>query len=45
MEGLFGGLFGDVGGLLSFASHPVESIMLFIGGIILMVIVYKIIVS
>ena len=28
--GLLGGLTGDVGGLLSFASHPLESIMFFV---------------
>jgi hypothetical protein len=47
MAGLLGNLIGDATGdatgLLDFMSHPMESIMLFIGGIILLVIVYKII--
>lgn len=39
-SGLFGGLFGDAGSLLSFATHPLESIMLFIGGILVIAIVW-----
>jgi hypothetical protein len=49
MAGLLGNLIGDATGdatgLLDFMSHPMESLTLFIGGIILLVIVYKIIVS
>jgi hypothetical protein len=47
MAGLFGNLFGDMTGgvsnLFDFMSHPMESILFFIGGIMLLVIVYKII--
>lgn len=42
-NGLLGGLFGDVGGIFNFALHPLDSIMIFVGGIILLVIVFKII--
>jgi hypothetical protein len=49
MAGLLGNLIGDATGdatgLLDFMSHPMESLLLFTGGIILLVIVYKIIVS
>lgn len=42
-DGLIGNLSGGVGSLFSFATHPLESIMLFVGGILLLLIVYKII--
>ena len=41
--GLLGGITGDVGGIFSFMSHPMESIIFFIGGIMLFVTVLKII--
>ena len=41
--GLLGGITGDVGGIFSFMSHPLESIVFFIGGISLFFIVIKII--
>ena len=41
--GLLGGLFG--GGLFGFFLHPMQSILFFVGSIILAVIVYKIIVK
>ena len=41
--GLLGGLTSDLSGGLSFLEHPLDSIMLFVGGIILLVVVYKII--
>ena len=41
--GLLSGLTGDVGGIFSFMSHPMESIIFFIGGIMLFVTVLKII--
>ena len=41
--GLLSGLTGDVGGIFSFMSHPMESIIFFIGGISLFFIVIKII--
>ena len=41
--GLLGGITGDVGGIFSFMSHPLESIIFFIGGISLFFIVIKII--
>ncbi len=41
--GLLSGLGGDVGGIFSFMSHPLESIVFFIGGIMLFVTVLKII--
>ena len=41
--GLLSGLTGDVGGIFSFMSHPLESIIFFIGGISLFFIVIKII--
>ena len=41
--GLLSGLTGDVGGIFSFMSHPLESIIFFIGGIMLFVTVLKII--
>ena len=41
--GLLGGIGGDVGGIFSFMSHPMESIVFFIGGISLFFIVIKII--
>jgi len=47
MSGLLGNLFGGITGgassLFDFMSHPLESILFFIGGILLLVIVYKII--
>ena len=43
--GLLSGIFGDAGGLLSFASHPLQSIMFFVGGVIMMIVVYKIILN
>ena len=41
--GLLDGITGDVGGIFSFMSHPLESIIFFIGGIMLFVTVLKII--
>ena len=41
--GLLGGIGGDVSGIFSFMSHPMESIIFFIGGISLFFIVIKII--
>ena len=41
--GLLGGLTGDLSDGLDFMEHPLDSIMLFVGGIMLLVIVYKII--
>ncbi len=41
--GLLGGITSDVGGIFSFMSHPMESIIFFIGGIMLFVTVLKII--
>ncbi len=41
--GLLSGLTGDVGGIFSFMSHPIESIIFFIGGISHFFIVIKII--
>ena len=41
--GLLSGLTGDVGGIFSFMSHPMESIIFCIGGISLFFIVIKII--
>ena len=41
--GLLSGLTGDVGGIFSFMSHPMESVIFFIGGIMLFVTVLKII--
>ena len=41
--GLLGGITGDVGGIFSFMSHPLESIVFFIGGIMLFLTVLKII--
>jgi len=41
--GLLSGIGGDVGGIFSFMSHPMESIIFFIGGIMLFVTVLKII--
>ena len=41
--GLFSGIMGDFSSLTSFMSHPLESIMFFIGGIMLLVIVYHVI--
>lgn len=42
---LIGGATGDIGGILDFMSHPMESILFFIGGIMLLVVVYKILVD
>jgi hypothetical protein len=42
---LIDGLFGTAGGILDFMSHPFQSIMFLIGGIILMVIVVKILLN
>ena len=39
--GLLSGLTGDVGGIFSFMSRPLESIIFFIGGISLFFIVIK----
>ena len=41
--GLLGGITGDVSGIFGFMSHPLESIIFFIGGISLFFIVIKII--
>ena len=41
--GLLRGITGDLGGVFSFMSHPMESIIFFIGGISLFFIVIKII--
>ena len=41
--GILSGLGGDIGGIFSFMSHPMESIIFFIGGIILFITVIKII--
>ena len=41
--GLLGGIGGDFSSILDFAEHPLDSIMLFIGGIMLLIIVYRII--
>ena len=41
--GLLSGITGDVGGIFSFMSHPFESIIFFIGGIMLFVTFFKII--
>ena len=40
-----GSLLGGAGGLLGFMTHPFQSIMLLVGGIILLVILYKILVA
>lgn len=46
MSGLIGNLLGDITGgatsLFDFMSHPLESIMFFIGGVMLLIIVYRI---
>ena len=41
--GLLGDVTGDLGSVTGFLAHPLDDIMLFVGGIILLVIVYKII--
>ena len=41
-SGLIGDLTGTTSSLLSFMSHPMESILFVIGGILLLVIVFKI---
>ena len=43
LGGLFRGLGGDVSSFTSFLSHPLESIVLLVGGIMLFVTVLKII--
>ena len=40
--GLLGSLTSGLSGVMDFMSHPFESIMFFVGGIILLVIVYHI---
>ena len=40
--GLLGSLTSGFSGIMDFMSHPFESIMFFVGGIILLVIVYHI---
>jgi hypothetical protein len=41
-SGLLGDLTGSATGVLSFMSHPMESILFVIGGILLLIIVFKI---
>ena len=43
ISGLFGGLGSDATSFMSFMSHPMESILLFVGGIMLFMTVLKII--
>ena len=41
--GLLGGLGGDAGGIFSIVTHPIDALMMLVGGIILMVILYRIV--
>ena len=41
--GLLGGLGGDAGGIFSIVTHPLDALMMLVGGIILMVILYRIV--
>ncbi len=45
MANVIDNMFGNVNGILGFISHPGQSIMLFVGGILLLIIIYKILVA
>jgi hypothetical protein len=45
MANIIDNMFGSVNSMLGFIEHPFQSMLLFIGGILLMIIIYKILVA